>query len=222
MDVGGNRVGREALGQHGAGGLPGERAHAMADVEEDAALARRKHFRLDLALAVDRRIGKGPVAMGEDVARAQALDDLLIGGRRLVDMGHQRQAGLVRDLQRDIERGDTSRPAGRAADAHLDADDHVAVGIRDLDRIPRRQEPHIVALAHHDVAGEAVDAGEGDMQVGEDPHLARIDDVLAEAWEIARSGAAGVDAGRHRAGPGKSRRRCRATCRPNRHGCGDR
>ena len=38
-----------------------------------------------------------------------------------------------------------------------------------------------------------VDAGVRDVQIGEDAHLARLDHVLAEAREIARAGAAGVD-----------------------------
>ena len=40
---------------------------------------------------------------------------------------------------------------------------------------------------------EAEDAGKRDMQIGEDAHLARLDHVLAEAGEIARAGAAGID-----------------------------
>ena len=46
---------------------------------------------------------------------------------------------------------------------------------------------------------EGVDSGEGHMEVWQDAHRARLDDVLAEASEIARTRAAGVDAGRNRA-----------------------
>ena len=85
------------------------------------------------------------------------------------------------------------RARGAAADPHLDADDHVAVGVGDLDRVDRGHQPQILALADHDALGEGVDAGKRDVQVGEDAHLARLDHVLAEAREIAGAGAAGID-----------------------------
>ena len=86
--------------------------------------------------------------------------------------------------------------AARAApDPHLDADDHVAVLVRDLDRLDRRHQPHLLALADHHGLGERVDAGERDVQVGEDAHRRRLDHVLAEAREVARPRAAGVDRG---------------------------
>ncbi len=68
--------------------------------------ARRDHRRLDRALPGDRRIGKGAEAMGKDIAGTQRLQHLLIGRRRMVDMGHQRQTGLFGDLQGDLERRD--------------------------------------------------------------------------------------------------------------------
>ena len=39
VDIGGDGVGGEAVSQHGAGGFPGKRADAVADVEQHAALA---------------------------------------------------------------------------------------------------------------------------------------------------------------------------------------
>ena len=83
-----------------------------------------------------------------------------------------------------------------APDAHFDADDDVAVGVDDLDRLTGGQQPDIVAFADHDVRGERIDAGEGDMQVDEDARCARLDDMLAKSRKIARPGAAGIDAGR--------------------------
>ena len=40
----------EAIGEHGAGGLERERALAVADIEDDAALAGGEHLRLHRAL----------------------------------------------------------------------------------------------------------------------------------------------------------------------------
>ena len=56
-----------------------------------------------------------------------------------------------------------------------------------------------MALADHDAVREAVDAGERDVQIGQDADRAALDHVLAEAREIARAGGAGVDAGGDRA-----------------------
>ena len=157
--------------------------------------ARRDDRRLDSAVAGNGSIRVGTEAVGQHVARPQPLDDGLVGRRRLVDMHHHRQAGFVRDLERDIERRDAARSAGVAADADLDADDHVAVGVRHLDRLARGHQADVVAFADHDALRKGEDAGEGDMEIDEDADSARIDDVLAEAGEIARPGAAGVDAG---------------------------
>ena len=79
------------------------------------------------------------------------------------------------------------------ADPHLDADDEVAVGLRHRDGVDRVHQPQLLALADHDPMREAEDAGVRDVQIGQDAHLARLDHVLAEAREIARAGAAGVD-----------------------------
>ena len=66
-----------------------------------------------------------------------------------------------------------------------------------LDRV---HQPQLLALADHHAVGEGVDAGVRDVQVGEDAHLARLDHVLAEAGEVAGTGAAGVDRGGHAGG----------------------
>ena len=86
------------------------------------------------------------------------------------------------------------------AHSHLDADDHVAVGVGDLDGIYRVHHAQLFALAHHDPLREAVDASMGHVQIGEDAHLARFDHVLAEAGEVAGAGAAGIDRGRYAGG----------------------
>ena len=64
------------------------------------------------------------------------------------------------------------------------------------------EETQIERFAHHDVVREGVDAGEGDVQVGEDLGLAALDDVLAEALEVAGPGRADVEPGRR---PGAAR-----------------
>ena len=198
-----DRVGHKAFGQHGARGLPAERSLAVADVEDDAALARGQHRGLDLALAVDRRVRERAEAVGQHVSGTQPRDHLLVGGRRLVDVHHHRQAGFVGDLLGDVERNDSRRPARHPPYADLDADDEVAVGFDHLDAVARSEQPDVVAFSHHDPLREGVDPGEGDVQVGQDAHRAPLDHVLAEAGEIAGPSAAGVDAGRDRAAAGE-------------------
>ncbi len=131
--------------------------------------------------------------MGENVARTQAGDHLLVARRRMVDMRHQRHADLLGDLERDVERHDPRGAGGVQADAHLDADDEVAIGLGHADGVDRIHQPHLLALADHDPLREAEDAGMRDMQIGQNADLARLDHMLAEAREIARPGAAGVD-----------------------------
>src|SRR5919201_1716297 len=79
------------------------------------------------------------------------------------------------------------------ADPDLDADDDVAIGIGDLDRIDRCHQPQFLAFADHHPRRERVDSGEGDVQIGEDAHFAALDHVLAKSGEIAGPGAAGID-----------------------------
>src|SRR5215475_3476761 len=77
--------------------------------------------------------------------------------------------------------------------AYLDADDEIAVALRDLHRVDRVHQPDLLALADHDALRKAVDAGVRDVQIGEDADLARLDHMLAEAREIAGTRAAGID-----------------------------
>ena len=165
----------------------------MADVEQHAAFARLQHHLLHRALRGGRRVGKRPEGMGQNVARTQACDHLLIARRRMVDMRHQRHADLLGDLKRDVERHDSRGARGVLAYPHLDADDEVAIILRHLDRVDRIHQPELLALADHDPMREAEDAGMRDVQISENAHLTRLDHVLAEAREIARAGAAGVN-----------------------------
>jgi hypothetical protein len=106
VDVGGDRVRIEAVGEHGARRLERERALAVADVEQHAALACFKDHLLYRALRGGWCIGKRPEGVGQDVARTQPREHVLIARRRMVDMDHQWHADLVRHFERDVERND--------------------------------------------------------------------------------------------------------------------
>src|SRR5882757_2314289 len=113
----------------------------------------------------------------------------------MIDVRHQRHADLLGDLKRDFERHDPRSARGVAAYAHLDADDEIAVELRHPDGVDRIHQSDLLALADHDPMREAEDAGMRDVQISEDADLARLDHVLAEACEITRPGAAGIDRG---------------------------
>ncbi len=165
----------------------------MADVEQHATLARLQHDLFHRALRGGGRIRKRPECMGENVARTEPSDHLLVARRRMVDMRHQRHADFVCDLKRDFERHDPRGARGVEAYSHLDADDEVAVLLRHLDGVDRIHQPELLALADHDPMRKAEDAGMRNMQIGEDADLARLDHVFPETREISRAGAAGVD-----------------------------
>ena len=176
-------------------------AVAVADVEDDAALARRQDLLADRAVAADRRVREGSEAVGQHVARAQHVQHLVPRRRRVVDVRHHRQAQLVGHLDRQRQRRQAGIAAGLGADARLDADDDVRVLARRRAAFVRVEQPHVGALADHHVLGEGEDAGKRDVDVGQDARPGRLDHVLAEAGEIACAGAAGVDEGRRAAAP---------------------
>ena len=168
----------------------------MADIEDHTASPRRYDLVAHLAVRLDRRIGEGAEAVGEDVTRAQAAHHLVARGRRRIEMRHHRQAGLLGDVERDVERHDARVAAGRLADANLDAQHQVLVLACHAHRLARVEQPHVGALAHHHGLGEGEDAGEGDIEERQDPDRRGLDHVLAEAREVAGPGAAGIDEGR--------------------------
>ena len=90
-------------------------------------------------------------------------------------MGHYRHADFVGNLQCNVERHG-SRAARRAGtDAHLDTDDQIAIGACNLHRIDWRHKTDFFAFSYHHTRREGVDAGKGDMQIGEDADLAALD-----------------------------------------------
>src|SRR5215470_19868241 len=109
----------------------------MADIETNAACARLQHGLFHLALGIDRYVREGPERVRQYVSRTQPVEHLFVTWWRMIDMGHERHADLVGDLQRDVEGHCVRATRGNGADAHLDADDNVAIGARDLDRVER-------------------------------------------------------------------------------------
>src|SRR3546814_1076586 len=109
--------------------------------------------------------------------------------RSVVEMRHQRHAHRLGDFQRHLERRRSGIAAGRSSDAHLDADDQIAVRLRDARALDQVEQAQILALADHHGPAEGEDAGEGDVQIGEHPHRGGLDDEASEAVEGPRPGA---------------------------------
>src|SRR5215813_12139002 len=101
----------------------------MADVEANAACASLQYGLFHLALGIDRYVREGPECVSQHVSRTQPVEYFFVTWWRMIDMGHQRHADLVGDLQRDVERHRAGATRGNGADAHLDADDDVAIGV---------------------------------------------------------------------------------------------
>ena len=55
------------------------------------------------------------------------------------------------------------------ADANLDPDDRISVGVYDFDGFRRRHQAEIATFADHDAAGEAIDAGKRHVEEREHP-----------------------------------------------------
>src|SRR5271155_4263378 len=130
MHVARYAVGGKAVGKHRARGLERERSHAMADVENDAAVARLDDGDAHPVLRRRRIVGKWAEAMGENVAWAKANEHVLKGRRGNVDVRHEREARFFGDLERDVERRYSRVLRRIEADPDLDPRDRVAVCAR--------------------------------------------------------------------------------------------
>ena len=193
--------GRKPGREQAAARVEAERAGAVADVEGHAAFAGEQRFLAHGAVGAQQRVGKRPVAVRQHVAGAQPFQHFLAAGRRMVDVRHDRQAELLGDLERHVERRDSARAAGAAAHAHLDADDQVAILARHAHAFVEVEETQVRRFADHHGAAEREDAGERDVEIGEDAHRRGLDDVPPEAGKIAGPRRAGVDERRRAAAP---------------------
>src|SRR5262247_787891 len=79
------------------------------------------------------------------------------------------------------------------ADADLDADDNIAIGVRDLDRIERRKQTDFFTLSDHHALRKGIDAREGHVQIGKDTHRTALDHMLAETRKVTGASASGVN-----------------------------
>ena len=109
VDVARDRVGREALGERRARHAPGERADAVPDVEEDAALARGEGLGPDLPALVEQAAVVAVEAVRDDVAGPHLREQL---GQRHPHVDHVHHQRQRRAHRRPRARG---RRAGRGS-----------------------------------------------------------------------------------------------------------
>ncbi len=177
----------------------------MADVEDHAPRPGFDHRLAHGAVRGRGVVGKGTEGVGEDVALAHAREHVLEGRRRMVDMNHYRQPELLRRLPRDVERDKAGILRSMPADADFDADDRIQIASGDLDRVDRRHEPEVAALADHHALRKAEYAGERNIEISEDSDRGRTDHMAQEPRKVAWSRAPGVDQ-RRAASPGEPER----------------
>ncbi len=195
MEIGADGVGPNAFGERLVGGLPREASAAVADIEPDAALDRAMRLGQDPAVAAaDPCPGRGE-RMGDDVARSHPLES-----RRDVsavrDVGHQRDSGERRSLQRRVEGVRDVPAAGLRPEAHLHADQDVAMVRDDRRGLARPGQAHVVQLAD-----QGRDQARGrDVEKGQHADGCRLDRVPAEGREVREAGGPRVDGRRHAAG----------------------
>jgi hypothetical protein len=104
VDVARDRVRREAVRERGARDAPGERADAVPDVEEDAALARRERLGPDAAALVEQPAVVAVEAVRHDVAGTQPREQLRQRHAHVDHVHHERQAQLLGGCERQAER----------------------------------------------------------------------------------------------------------------------
>ena len=163
--------------------------HAVAEVEPDAAAARRQHVRQHAAVVVDNAVRRRREHVGDDVAALEQREDRTHRRDRLTDVDHHRQIegrghflGAPQHLE-IVGAGDVVRQP------RLDADDDVAVA---RDGVARRRtsarlDVHRVAVGQDagapDVDQDAAEVrrrlGDGDRLVDAiRPVRSRVDDPV--------------------------------------------
>ena len=137
--------------------------------------------------------------MRQDITSAQPREHLEPARRRVVEMRHDREPGLGRDFEGDVERCHPGGAPGIAPDPDLDTGDQLAVGVDNADAFARVEKPQIGAFADHHTGAKGEDAGKRDIQERDDAQRRRLDHEAPKAMEIAGAGAAGINESRRSA-----------------------
>jgi len=152
--------------------------------------------------SLEMQSGRKPLAsITFAVALPHAREDIFESRRRMIDMNHHRQTELLRRLPGDVE-GDHAGVLRRVQpDAHFDSNDRIEVRARDFDRVGRRHQPEVAALADHHARRETEDAGERYIEKGEYPNRTGPDHVAEEPGVVAGSCAPCIDKRRASSSP---------------------
>jgi hypothetical protein len=168
MHVARDHVRQEALLEHCARRLKGERAHPVTDVEDDAALPGRQDVGPDAPSSIDGCIRKRFETVGKHVAPAKMRNHLVARRGRIVEVGHERHVKLISGFQRRVEGTRSVGTARNPSDPHLDADKPVEVILGAGYDLPRVTQADVGIFADHHIFRVSVDAGKGDIEIGQD------------------------------------------------------
>ena len=141
----GNQVLRQRRLRH----APGEAALAVPHVEVDAAIHGGADGGAHASVVVEDALIQPVIAVGQQVAGLHLAEDVVQRADGCVGVDHDRQPHGVSRLAGAVQRGQRVVSRQVLAEPGLDADDHVAVALADLDGLLRVDEPDVFELAHN-------------------------------------------------------------------------
>ena len=203
MEVGAQVARHEALGHGPLQNLEAEARAPVGYVEQDARIPRLPHRAAHPPPPVQNVLAPAVKRMGEHVARAEFPENSRKGDGRIPHVRHERNLEELRRLERRVQGPGAAALHHVAAQAHLHADEMLAVPLVALHR------PVHPKRAHVDVLAQAVDEKPalGNVQVGANRRPRLLQEPFPEGRIGLRAGAARVHRRRH---PAREHRRLQA------------
>ena len=189
VQVAANGAWDQVLRQRGLRHAPGEAALAVSHVEMDAAIDRVADRGAHAAVVVEDALIQPVIAVGEQVAGLHLAEDVVKGADGRVGVDHDRQPHGIRRLAGAVQRRQRVVSRQVFADPGLDADDHVAVALADLDGSLGVDEPDVLELTHN----RRDHARRGDVEAGLEARFGDLDHVAPQTLEGVGAGRSGVD-----------------------------
>ena len=162
------------------------RGPAVADVEDDAALARLAHLGQHAAVAIEDAVGWRRIHVRDDVAGAQQREDRRQRRRRLPDVHHHGELRRHGDLERAADGIEIAGAGHRARQPRLDADDDARMGV---DGPPGRRD---VGIGEVEQLADGAEAGAAEVEQDADAVRRRLGEPH-QPVDVVGAARAGVD-----------------------------